>query len=91
MLLIPLVENAFKHGIGLIKSPHISIRLNYENGQLAFEVENAFADHDTKDGGSGIGLNNLQRRLELLYPGKFEFNTRVDDHLFTATLKIDLQ
>ncbi len=69
MLLIPFVENAFKHGVGLMEEPAINISLSIVNNKLHFKVRNLFNDsnNETKDKASGIGLNNVQRRLDLLY------------------------
>ncbi|TAE50470.1 MAG: histidine kinase [Bacteroidetes bacterium] len=76
MLLIPFVENAFKHGIGMIDKPRIDISLVTDETGLRFEVRNkvdpqAAPSHDPN---SGIGLNNVARRLDLIYPGKHQLN-----------------
>ncbi len=70
MLLIPFVENAFKHGVGMIQNPTIDIELSTENNRLIFEVKNKVNRQfkEVKDSASGIGLANVKRRLELLYP-----------------------
>jgi LytS/YehU family sensor histidine kinase len=70
MLLIPFVENAFKHGVGMIVNPTISIRLQDTPAALHFEVSNQISKQvlEVKDESSGIGLTNVRRRLELLYP-----------------------
>lgn len=70
MLLIPFVENAFKHGVGMIVNPTIDIDLQTNNNQLIFEIKNKVNRqfNEIKDSASGIGLNNVKRRLELLYP-----------------------
>lgn len=73
MLLIPFVENAFKHGTGMLESPLIMIALNInETGDtLEFRVVNSVNEADeSKDKSSGIGLVNVQRRLAILYPDK---------------------
>lgn len=69
MLLIPFVENAFKHGIGTIADPHIKIKLSISGNTLNFSVTNKFTDdnQEVKDKTSGIGLANVRRRLNLLY------------------------
>ena len=69
MLLIPFVENAFKHGVGLIENPEINIHLETKDNTLNFYVQNKFNNSvtDVKDKASGIGLNNVERRLNLLY------------------------
>ena len=73
MLLIPFVENAFKHGISLTKKSWIRIQLRTNDNVLNFEVRNSRHVKEHKDiekGRSGIGLKNVQDRLTLQYPGK---------------------
>ncbi len=75
MLLIPFVENAFKHGISLREPSHIKITLQVNNGQLLFNVNNSIhlqPDKDPEKNKNGIGLDNVKQRLQLLYPGKHE-------------------
>jgi sensor histidine kinase YesM len=70
MLLIPFVENAFKHGVGFIENPTIEIELKDSATELYFKVANkkGASINEIKDESSGIGLANVKRRLELLYP-----------------------
>jgi two-component system, LytTR family, sensor kinase len=71
MLLVPFIENAFKHGIGLTRDPYIHIKLKTGQGILKFSVANNYnSQHFSKDNSSGIGLENVRNRLALLYPGK---------------------
>jgi hypothetical protein len=69
MLLIPFVENAFKHGTGFIYQPVIDIFLSVQGDQLVFKVKNKCNSNEAelKDTASGIGLQNVSRRLSLLY------------------------
>jgi LytS/YehU family sensor histidine kinase len=89
MLLIPFIENAFKHGVGMITNPLIEIRLIVDDGELSFSVRNRYNGHDQKDNDSGIGLNNVTRRLKILYDNKHEISLIKDDEWFTAHLKIE--
>ena len=93
MLLIPFVENAFKHGTGLIKAPFITILLQSSENKLKFVVTNRYtnAANDTKDGNSGIGLANVNRRLELLYPDLHQLEIHTDNHLFIADLTLTFE
>ncbi|SEV87593.1 Histidine kinase [Chitinophaga sp. YR573] len=85
MLLIPFVENAFKHGVA-----QINIQLSVKNGQLTFNVTNRFDRENEKDENSGIGLTNVKSRLELLYKDKHTLLIREDDNLFHVTLTLML-
>ena len=91
MLLVPFIENAFKHGNGLQKNPEIHIFLKVENGQLDFEVKNKFVPLDkSKDRISGIGLSNVRRRLALLYENKHTLQVEQSGDWFTVNLHIIL-
>jgi LytS/YehU family sensor histidine kinase len=92
MLLIPFVENAFKHGTTLLEDPMININLQAEKNLLNFSVENRYNGMtvEEKDKTSGIGLANVKRRLQLLYNDAYQLNISNHDHLFTITLQIQL-
>ena len=92
MLLIPFVENAFKHGTGMIEHAQIDIILSAEHNILKFTVRNKFdaASGEIKDSASGIGLANVSRRLELLYAHKHELMISRDNDTFNVLLKIQL-
>jgi len=92
MLLIPFVENAFKHGTGFIDNPQIDISLQVENKTLKFDVKNRFqADSvEIKDKTSGIGLTNVQRRLQLLYGKNHQLSINKNDGWFTTSLQLKL-
>lgn len=93
MLLIPFVENAFKHGVGLIENPFIKIELETNTEELRFKVTNKFSSDskEAKDGASGIGLNNVKRRLELLYPNKYVLDVSESENLYTTNLKLNFK
>lgn len=91
MLLIPFVENAFKHGMGLVPDPEIDISLKVSGNELLFEVKNKFIeDDDAKDKLSGIGLSNVKRRLELLYGPNQELKINKQQDWFTVSLRLNL-
>lgn len=90
MLMIPFVENAFKHGVGIIQAPVIDISLVINQKSLSFAVKNKVTGEATedKDSASGIGLRNVQRRLELLYPDKHELRIGRVGEWFNVALEL---
>ena len=92
MLLVPFVENAFKHGGGLIQHPEIQIHLKADNNKLHFSVKNKYQQATSvKDKTSGIGLANVKRRLELLYPDRHNLVIEEKDGWFTVSLELILK
>ena len=92
LLFITLVENAFKHGVSPSQPSfvHISIRMAKE-GTLVCTIENSdFPKTDADRSGSGIGLQNLRKRLNLLYPNRHILRTENLNGSFVAQLIIDL-
>lgn len=91
LILIPFVENAFKHGIKLEEKSDIIIELNINDSELIFTVENTIFNTiaNLENKSSGLGLINVRKRLEILYPGKYQLETYKDDK-FMVTLKMSL-
>lgn len=92
MLLIPFVENAFKHGTGMIEQAQINIELSLKNNILNFSVHNRYnsASEETKDYSSGIGLTNVQRRLNLLYGKNHSLLITKDKCWYKVNLQLNL-
>jgi two-component system LytT family sensor kinase len=91
MLFIPFVENAFKHGVVIGQSSYIDISVSVADKQVLFSCENKNYSFVKKmDEASGIGLENVKRRLDLVYPGKYELVIKNDEDKFAVTLKINL-
>jgi two-component system LytT family sensor kinase len=92
MLLIPFIENAFKHGTSAIEDPVIDISLKITEGLIDFRVKNKFnpGNEEIKDRTSGIGLPNVIRRLNLLYDQKHLLSINRDNGWFTVSLQIKL-
>lgn len=88
MLLVPFVENAFKHGD--FSGKGFTLKISDENQKLNFHLQN-FKKQRSKDSLSGIGINNVKKRLEILYPKKYELNITETETDFTVDLKIDLR
>lgn len=92
LLLIPLMENAFKHVSHHTRQQNfVHVSIGRDNGSLCFKVENSRDDKLSSNTGSGgIGLQNVKRRLELLYPGKHELKVLETPDSFSVDLKIQL-
>lgn len=91
MLLIPFVENAFKHGTGLVEDPVITVHLRVQDKTLSFEVRNKFVPvSGSQDWTHGIGLANVQRRLNLLYENRYDLQIRKTGQWFSASLTLNL-
>jgi hypothetical protein len=93
MLLIPFVENAFKHGISLKEPSSIRISLLCKDKSIYFDISNSIHAKNSNDPESeknGIGLNNVQQRLRLLYQGKHELTIRENGKEFFIHLTIHL-
>jgi len=90
MLLIPLIENAFKHGVHTVDAPEINIQLTAGEWEVGLFVSNRVLHSSTPnaDKTKGIGLTNLERRLKILYPGKHQLSMQKDGCWFHASLKI---
>ncbi len=90
LLLMPLVENAFKHGVSETRGrPFIDIHLTLNKGKLSFTVKNSTETLPDRPVKENIGLHNLRRQLELLYTDH-ALNIQQGDHTFTAHLQINL-
>ncbi|HLY71600.1 MAG TPA: histidine kinase [Puia sp.] len=91
MLLIPFVENAFKHGISLKEPSWIKINLECTESNIIFEVRNSIharQDNDPENERSGIGFINVIERLKLIYPGRFQALVNQDEKEFFIHLAI---
>ena len=92
LLLIPILENAYKHGISSVHASLIQFDLKMADDSLVFNSTNTNFPKDSKDGsGSGIGLENLRKRLALIYPNRHELKTEIINNLFILSLRIKLE
>jgi len=90
LLFIILLENAFKHGVeNLRENAFVDLELLAQNQHIYFSIENNF-DSENKALSAGIGLKNLKRRLELVYPKKHTLSLEVKENMYKATLNIQL-
>jgi two-component system, LytTR family, sensor kinase len=90
LLMMPLVENAFKHGASETTGrPYIDVHLTVQNRQLSLTVKNSTESAGENAVRESIGLSNLRRQLELLYKD-YDLYVQQGNFLFTAVLKINL-
>jgi sensor histidine kinase YesM len=93
LLFLPFVENAFKHGVQSPDKPNkISIHWEINQSQVIFSVQNQIVPEaiSEQEKYKGIGIANVKKRLELLYPEKHELYIQQDEKYFIVKLKIDL-
>lgn len=89
MIFISLLENAFKHGINPGQKNFIHIKLEATNEQIIFSIENSCSPKERlRNTGHGIGLNQVERRLELAYPGKYKWEKKFDNNQNIYSSKI---
>ncbi|MFC1225011.1 sensor histidine kinase [Pedobacter sp. BG31] len=89
LILIPFVENAFKHGVVNDAAQPVRIRLKVQQKRLSFEVSNKIS-HAQKDLSSGVGMVNIHRRLDLIYPDKHELLISNNGNTYKSTLILNL-
>jgi LytS/YehU family sensor histidine kinase len=92
MILIPFVENSFKHSkFEDAQKSWINIDLKTKGNQLNFKIENSVPEHNfTKDAVGGIGIVNVKKRLQMLYPGKHILNHFQEKNVYHVELILDL-
>lgn len=90
LLLNPLIENAFKYGISIQHPCFVTIRFSVTNGILVFTTENRILPRHNLEKGTGLGLKNVRRRLELAYPDRHKLTITEPDGVYKVYLKIKL-
>lgn len=86
-LLIPFAENAFKHGDFNDPSSPALFEVKVNDDTITFETHNKISHHNKEQAG-GVGLNNVKKRLELLYPGKHSLEIATSGNIFSAKLQL---
>jgi two-component system LytT family sensor kinase len=91
LLLLPLVENAFKHGLSQqIKNGWLRVSIALDKSTLTVIIQNANPPSSVSKSKGGIGLDNLRKRLDLLYPGRHHLELEDQENTFMAKLVIEL-
>ncbi len=92
LLLIPIIENAFKYGVDNVKESFIDIQIKIEDKKLELKVSNKIVGNEkNKREDSGIGIKNIKRRLELLHEDSYEFDINEKDEVFSVRLLVNLK
>jgi sensor histidine kinase YesM len=91
-LFIPFIENAFKHGVSNRGPSFLNVAMQVNPGEILFSCTNSLvnAGEDVSNGDSGIGLENVRKRLLLLYPNKHMLTINLTPKTFEVTLKIEM-
>lgn len=91
LLFISIVENAFKHGVSATQPSDIIFKMEIKDNVIEFTASNSnFPKNESDKSGSGIGIENLKKRLALLYPEKHEFQTFLNKGMFIAEMKLEI-
>jgi LytS/YehU family sensor histidine kinase len=92
LLLLPFVENCFKHGASnILQNPWINLTVEVKDTTLTMKLMNGKAPvKENEQNKAGIGISNVRQRLELLYKNKYDLQIRVDEEIFVVDLKVEL-
>ncbi|MFI5220607.1 MAG: sensor histidine kinase [Bacteroidia bacterium] len=92
LLLLPLVENCFKHGTShMLEQPWVNLQVTLKQNEMSMKLINGKAgENNIPQKKAGIGISNVEKRLELLYPGKYQFAITSDADVFVVNLKVEL-
>lgn len=92
LLLLPLVENSFKHGTSnMLEQPWVNLQVSLHGNQMHMKLMNGKASNDRpQPGNAGIGIHNVRKRLDLLYPGRHELTITNDEEVFIVNFKVEL-
>ncbi len=89
LLFLPLIENAFKYVVDQGTESFIEIDLVAEKSTIDFRIRNNFDPEQENPQSGGLGLSNLHKRLNLLFPGSHHYETSMTDQLYSAQLKLE--
>jgi two-component system, LytTR family, sensor kinase len=91
LIMMPLIENAFKHGVDNANESFIDIFIEINQGNLLLSVRNKIVSKSGNQESSGIGIKNIIRRLELLYPDAYGFESSQNANIFAVNLQLKLE
>jgi sensor histidine kinase YesM len=89
LLFLPFVENSFKHGVShVLDQCWVNLHLHAGKDFISFNLSNSVAKNETNAGAGGIGLQNVKKRLDLLYPQQYELHISEEQEIFNVKLHI---
>lgn len=91
LLLIPFIENVFKHGVSTANETEINISINIVSGYIEMKTENTLLQESIIPGRSGTGLTNVKKRLDLLYHDQYELDYGKKGDKYNTNLRINLK
>jgi LytS/YehU family sensor histidine kinase len=92
LLMIPFVENSFKHGTSqMLQHPWIMLQVAIEENDLVFELSNSKPLASVNKNGKGIGLINVQKRLHLIYPNQHQLHVTSTEDSFCVRMRVALR
>ena len=93
LLFIPFIENAFKHGVGFQENAKIFISMEISDSEIVFMTHNSIGKtrEQAPEPSSGIGLDNVRKRLNLLFPQRHELIIDEADNLYSVFFKLDIR
>lgn len=90
LIFIPFIENAFKHGVSYRDKSFINIDLKIDNNKILFSCQNSIVAKHEDFPDSGIGLENVKKRLNLLFPGTHHLQINTNNNIFEVLLEIEV-
>lgn len=92
LMILPFVENCFKHGTStILEQPWINLTITIEQEEMTMKLLNSKSSGITSTDNSGIGIENVKKRLALLYPDKHQLTIQQEDEVFIVILKLQLE
>jgi LytS/YehU family sensor histidine kinase len=92
LLLLPFIENCFKHGISnILDQPWLSLHITTENNLMTMKLLNSKPANRFSKQEPGIGIENVRKRLALLYPNRHELVINEEEEVFIVILKVELE
>jgi sensor histidine kinase YesM len=92
LMILPFIENCFKHGAStILDRPWINLTITIDGNEMAMKLLNGKSQENVQVNGHGIGIENAKKRLALLYPGKHQLTIQEDREVFIVILKLRLE